>query len=208
MPPGIQVPPPEDIKIDKPSSGLSLIPVVGSYFNFQYNMQEGNYGWATFYATLMVSDFTLARTVVTGIGKGCWKVGSHTWSATRSWFGRSRALVPNTPVHHAFIKQSNQWFPEWFKNQPWNLVAIENMTIRGTEYSSQTVHLAIHGTSKQLSLYWYEKLVLGIPGWSQQATLNFSLRSVTLFEKDCQCTLEHPNQTVIKESESLFIIPE
>jgi RHS repeat-associated protein len=202
--PGVPVPP------QQPSFAVGLLPFYGSALNAEYNFSQGNAGWGTFYSALAVSDVFLVRSIATALGKGCWKVGSHTWSATRSWFGRTRSLAPNTQVHHWLLQQNQGigvWFPDWFKNQPWNLVVIDSGVVHGARYSSRTIHLAVHGTSKELTLSWIERAAYGTPDWAQWAALNFSMRATTLFEQDCRCALEHPGQTVIEEGDSQIVIP-
>jgi len=51
--------------------------------------------------------------------------------------------------------------------------------------------------------YWSD----GTPDWAQWAGLNFSLRATTMFEQDCQASLEHPGQTVIKDGDNQIVIP-
>jgi RHS repeat-associated protein len=175
----------------KPTFAVGLIPVVGSSLNAEYNFSQGNYWWGTFYSGLAVTDVFLVRSIATGFGKGCWKVGSHSWSATRAWFGRTRSIPPNAEVHHWLLQQDQglgRWFPEWFKNQPWNLVIIDEGVVHGGKYSSKIIHLAIHGKSRRLTLNWVERAIYGTPGWVQWAALNFTLRATTVFEPDCSCS--------------------
>ena len=195
---------------DPPTFAVGLIPVYGSSLNSIYNFSQGNGGWGTFYSAMAVSDAFLARSIVTGLGKGCWKVGSHTWKATRSWYGRTRALASGTEVHHWLLHQNEglgRWFPEWFKNQPWNLVVVDGGVVNGTRYSSKTIHLAIHGTSRRLTLEWYERALYGTPEWAQWAALDFSMHASTVFEQDCECSRQYPGQTVIKDGGNIILLP-
>lgn len=193
-----------------PGFGESLIPVYGAYLNAEYNINQGNVFTGVFYETLAISDVFLVRSIATGLGKGCWKVGSHSWSATRAWYGRTRELFKNQEVHHAILNQNQgigKWFPEWFKNQPWNFVAVPELVRIGVKHTSKTVHLAIHGISRRLKLEWYERAWYGTPDWVKEVSLYFGLRAETVFEEDCECSAKHAGKTVIKEGNNEVVLP-
>jgi len=176
----------------------------------EYNFSHGNDFTGTFYTALSVSDVFLVRSIATGLGKGCWKVGSHSWSATRAWYGRTRESFKNQEVHHAILNQNQgigKWFPEWFKNQPWNLRAVPEVVKDGVRYSSKDVHLAIHGKSRKLTLNWIERAWYGTPIWIGEVGAYFGLRAETVFEEDCTCSAKHAGKTVIKEGNNEVVLP-
>lgn len=102
---------------------FSFVPILGPGLDAYDDFQDGNYGWGAFDAGMAALDGL-------GIGelaKGGWKVGSHTWKATRAWFGRQGLAEKFQHMHHAFIPRGG-WgsaFPDWFKNQWWNLKPLE-----------------------------------------------------------------------------------
>ena len=55
----------------------------------------------------------------------------------------------------------------WLKNQPWNLKPISPVIIKGVEYSSRTVHLAVHGRSRKLALSLMRRLHYATPTWAK-----------------------------------------
>jgi hypothetical protein len=171
--------------IEKPGIGESMIPIYGSGINLSYNLQEGNYGWATFYLAMTVSDIFLIKSLALSFGKGCWKVGSHSWSATRSFLGKKWSLPKYTEVHHWALKQGSwlgEKFPQTFQmiaNQPWNLVPV----YKTAEYSSKQFHLALHGAKATLNLSIIQKFWYGTPQYVKAAFLSATFRSISTFEK-------------------------
>ena len=124
--------------------GEGLIPIYGSLREFDVATYNGEWGKAMFYAVLAVSDVTLVRSILTSCTKGCWKLGSHSWSATRQWYVKHYGVSKGTQIHHRIIPQHvirrYRWL-ETIANQPWNLHPIEG--VRGL--TSQQMHLAVHG---------------------------------------------------------------
>jgi hypothetical protein len=61
------------------------------------------------------------------IGKGAWKVGAHSWKATRSWMGRRGYATPGQHVHHGVVPQQafRGTAAERVFNQPWNLKPLQ-----------------------------------------------------------------------------------
>jgi hypothetical protein len=53
----------------EPRFGESLVPVAGSAFNMQYQLYQNNYGRATLYGALAISDVFLVRSLATAAGK-------------------------------------------------------------------------------------------------------------------------------------------
>ena len=172
----------ESDPIEKPGSGESMIPMYGAGINASYNFQEGNYGWGAFYTAMAISDVFLIKSMAQAFGKGCWKVGSHSWSATRRWYGKHWNLPKYTEVHHWLIRQGS-WFgskvPEVVKNQPWNLVPI----YKTSEYSSRVLHMAVHGSKATVKLGYAKWFWYGTPQYVKAATLSATFRATTKFEK-------------------------
>lgn len=100
----------------------SLIPIWGSAKSSAYHFEMGDYWYATGYALLAISDVFLIKSIATGVAKGAWKFGSHSWSATRSWLGKRGYVKPGEQVHHWMIHQSTakKYGIEAITNQPWN----------------------------------------------------------------------------------------
>ena len=153
----------------------SMIPVYGPGRSAVYDYENGRYGWAAFNSGLALSDLLVAKAVVTGAGKGAFKLGSHTWKATRSWYGRRAAragapLAKFTNVHHWLFEQGSdigRAMPTWFVNQPWNLMPLSPQAHRG-------LHL-MRPFDPRLAMY-------GMPGWAQAWTVAGAGRGVAALE--------------------------
>jgi hypothetical protein len=85
--------------------------------------QTGHYIWGSVNSVVALSDVALVGYGVKALCRGAWKLGSHTWGATRKWYGKTRELEANTPVHHWAVPQGGwgKQVPDIIKNQPWNL---------------------------------------------------------------------------------------
>ena len=173
-----------------PVSGIEeLIPVYGPIRGMDEAFYNGHYVQGAFNLGIAISDITLLRSVVSTLGKGCWKTGSHTWRATRRWYGKQYSIPPGTHVHHQFIRQNSaigKHIPDWIKNQPWNLNPIYGQTIRGEMKTSSQVHSFIHGNSPRLTLTRYELWYLQYSTGAKAFQISTSLRVVEelVFEKD------------------------
>jgi hypothetical protein len=96
-----------------------------------------------------------------GIGKGAFKLGSHTWNATRKWYGQTRGLNAGTPVHHWLVEQGSalgKLVPDAIKNQPRNLMPM----------ASQAFHNQVYGWGPD-ALNALGQLWHGTPGWAKAA---------------------------------------
>jgi RHS repeat-associated protein len=145
--------------IGAPGFAESLIPVWGSGRAAVSDLQEGRYGWASFNTAVAVSDVFLVGALTKGAAKGAFKLGSHTWSATRKWYGQTRSLERGTPVHHWLIERNSaigKQVPDAIKNQPWNLMPMR----------SQALHNQVHGWNPDgfnaAGQLWY-----GTPPWTK-----------------------------------------
>jgi len=140
---------------------VSFIPVVGPGLDAIDDFQDGNYGWATFDTGLAVLDgFGVGE-----LAKGSWKVGSHTWKATRAWLGREGLAEKYQHVHHAFIQRSSE-FPDWLKNQWWNLKPLtppEGITMNEWHAMVEGRSLGPAGDG----LNWAERMWHGYPDWTK-----------------------------------------
>lgn len=140
-----------DFHPDEPPSEVgeweALIPIYGSLRQFDVATYNGRWGASMWHGLMAVSDVCMVRAGLRLASKGmsaCWKTGSHTWRATRSWYGKKFGLEKGVEVHHVYIPQKFIKKHEWIApiaNQPWNLSAVPVM--RGL--SSKQVHQAIHG---------------------------------------------------------------
>ena len=145
--------------VGAPGFAESLIPVWGSGRAAINDFQGGDYGWAAFNAAVAVSDVFLVGAAAKGVAKGAVKLGSHTWNATRKWYGQTRGLEAGTPVHHWLIERGSaigRQVPDAIKNQPWNLMPMR----------SQAFHNQVHGWGPDgfnaAGQLWY-----GTPGWAK-----------------------------------------
>jgi hypothetical protein len=118
---------------------------------------------------------------VKGIGKGAWKLGSHTWKQTRRWYGQTRNLQKGQQVHHWAIHQNGpigRHVPDAIKNQPWNL----------NPMPSPRTHTRVHGWGPDAygpaGQWWH-----GTPGWAKNAEANAVGRGVNgaRGDSDCKC---------------------
>jgi hypothetical protein len=146
--------------VGQPGTWESLIPVWGSGRAAVDHFQNGNYWRGLGYSALAISDVFLVKSLATAAGRGAWKLGAHSWSATRSWLGKNGYAKAGQPVHHWAISQSTakKYGIEAITNQPWNLKTFANQSIHmraghGYNYLGQPGF----GTAGQL---WY-----GTPIW-------------------------------------------
>jgi hypothetical protein len=146
-----------------------MIPVLGPGKQAIHDFQQGRWGWGLLNTALAVSDVFLGKAAVTGIARRGFKAGSHTWKATRAWYGGRKAfwekipsLEPGTPVHHWAIEKGSRLgkrFPA-LVNQPWNLMP--------TDFFS---HMALHNSATRMD--WF---VHGTPGWFKPFTFSVGSR--------------------------------
>lgn len=138
--------------VGQPGEWESLIPIWGSGRAAVDHFQNGNYWRGLGYTALAVSDVFLVKSITTGIGRGAWKLGSHSWSATRKWMMKKGYAGAGEPLHHWAITQATakKYGIQSIANQPWNL----------TKFPNQVSHMRwAHGKA-------YPSVGLGsIPGW-------------------------------------------
>ncbi len=124
--------------VGQPGEWESMIPVWGSGRAAVDHFQNGNYWRAAGYTALAISDVFLVESIGEGIGKGAWKLGSHSWSATRKWMVNKGYAGAGEPLHHWAVSQATakKFGLEAVTNQPWNLL----------KFSTQSMHMrAGHG---------------------------------------------------------------
>ena len=148
----------------------SFIPVWGSGRQALYDFLTGHPLWGTLNAIAAISDVFLAKAAVTGLARGAWKFGSHSWRATRTWLTKVGYAESGQHVHHWLIPQGG-WgrvVSDTIKNQPWNLLPLP----------SSSVHQAIHGVGRTpfnlAEQFWH-----GTPQWLKAALVSGSSRSGT-----------------------------
>jgi hypothetical protein len=167
--PSISVPAGQPPPVGPPGFIESFIPVWGSGRSALNDFETGHWGWGTFNAGVALSDVFLVKAMATGLAKGSWKLGSHTWSATRAWYGTTRGLAPRTPVHHWLIEQGSsvgRHVPDVIKNQPYNLMPL----------ADQALHIEVH-QSAGFRRVWY-----GTPGWAKALWFSTTGRGVDAAE--------------------------
>jgi RHS repeat-associated protein len=132
-----------------------LIPVWGSGKQAYQDFRCGKWFWGSLNTLVAISDVVPIRAAIGAAGKGVWKAGSHTWGATSKWLTKTGwREYKDQEVHHWAIPQ-NTWgsnVPEWFKNQPWNLMPTPN----------DLFHDALHGVGEN-SFNFAERLWYGTP---------------------------------------------
>lgn len=134
----------------------SMIPIWGSGREAINDFQEGRYGWGIFNTGIAVSDAFLVSTVVETAAKVGLKglakfTGSHTWDATRKWYGTyyNSSLPKDTNLHHWLFEQGRglgKYVPDWLKNQPWNLMPVTPRIHREIHYEMNALGVWLHGT--------------------------------------------------------------
>lgn len=150
-----------------------LVPIWGSGKQAIHDFQSGDYGWGTFNTVMAISDVFLVKSLATAAGKGVWKLGSHTWKATRKWMLKRGYAESGQPLHHWALSQktAKEKGLEWLANQPWNMKLFPN----------QSLHMrAGHGTAYQglqgygrLGQFWY-----GTPIWPKAVIGSYGSRTV------------------------------
>lgn len=168
------------IGISPPNFAESLIPIWGSGREAASAFSAGNYWKGAAYTALAISDIFLVKSIASGLARGAWKLGSHTWGATRSWYGRRYDLAKGTQVHHWAISQQTikKYGLQSWANQPWNLKPIPTLG----PFSSQTVHLAVHGRSTQVHFNFARRFWYGTPEWFKAGSVSSAGRIPGAFE--------------------------
>jgi hypothetical protein len=142
-----------------------MIPVWGSGRAAIDDFQNDEWAAGCFNAALACSDAIWVKSLVTGLGKGALKLGSHSWGATRAWYGTTRSLEAGTPVHHWLLERGSsvgRRAPDLVKNQPPNLMPMTN----------QALHMAVHGSRGPFRV-WY-----GTPLWAKALWLSLTGRGL------------------------------
>jgi hypothetical protein len=164
---------------EPPPTWITLMPIAGSAAQASYDYKQGNWGWGTFNMGLAASDIIPVRSAVGGLSKGGWKLGSHTWPATRIWLRKCWQEFKGQEFHHWGIPQGG-WgrdVPEWFKNQPWNLMPMPN----------QEFHQALHGLGE---MDFGERLWYGTPDWLRAGAFSVGGREANwMFNDGASTTL-------------------
>jgi RHS repeat-associated protein len=170
---------PSGLVVEEPGFAESLIPVWGSGRQAVHDFQCGDWGWGLFNTALAVTDLALVKSLVQGAAKGAWKFGSHSWRATREWYGKTRALAKGQPVHHWAIERNSavgKHVPDAIKNQPWNLMEMPN----------RQFHDSVHGWGPN-AMGPAGQLWHGTPAWTKQATGAAGGRAVNGMNNECRC---------------------
>jgi RHS repeat-associated protein len=170
---------PLGLDVGAPGLAESFIPVWGSGREAINDFQTGHYVWGTVNGVIAASDAVLIGYGVKALCKGAWKMGSHTWSATRKWYGKTRELPPNTQVHHWAVPQGGwgKTVPDVVKNQPWNLNPMRDWA----------THANIHGYGPDpynaVGRWWH-----GTPDWAKIAEGLIAGKSANAArDVDCEC---------------------
>jgi len=153
---GINLKDPDGLAVGSPGTLEGFIPVWGAGRQAINDFQTGHYVWGTVNTVVAVSDVFLVKAAATGIAKGAWKVGSHSWRATRAWMGKTGRAKARQQVHHWAIPQG-RWgrhVPNALKNQPWNLMPMKNSLF----------HQSVHGIGRT-PFGPVEQLIYGTPSW-------------------------------------------
>ncbi len=162
--------------VSAPGFGEGFIPIWGSGRQAINDFQNGSYWWAGFNTGMAVSDVFLVKSIVTGIGKGAWKFGSHSWAATRAWALKRGYTQPGQDLHHWFITQARarRYNLQWLANQPWNLLNFETHSLHMRAGHGQNF-LGEAGYSLAGQLWfgtpiWFKAFVGSLGGREIQAT--------------------------------------
>jgi len=126
------------VGVGQPGTWEAIIPIWGSGRAAIDDFQNGNYWSGIGYSALAISDVFLVKSIATAVGRGAWKLGAHSWPATRAWLVGKGYAEAGQRVHHWAISQATgkKYGLEAIANQPWNLMT----------FSSQSLHMrAGHG---------------------------------------------------------------
>lgn len=169
--------------VGPPGFWEGLIPVWGPGRAALNDFQCGRFWWGVFNTVVAISDLFLVRSAVGAVGKGIWKSGSHSWSATQKWLTkRGWREYPGQELHHWFFNRNQgigRHVPNAVKNQPWYLIGMPRDT---------QIHRAIHGDG--LLKYRYDlRLWYGIPHWLKTLSLSSGARELTIqrSHNGCAC---------------------
>lgn len=172
---------PFGLEVGAPGPAESFIPVWGSGRQAINDFQTGHPVWGTVNGALAVSDVFLVKAAVTGVCKGGWKLGSHTWKHTRAWYGRRSSLAKGTPVHHWLIERNSpvgKALPDWLVNQPWNLLPMK----------SRAFHDSVHGWGKN-AFNDAERAWHGMPVWMKVLLADsYGKTANEIRSEDCECS--------------------
>ncbi|MBL8713620.1 MAG: hypothetical protein JNM12_12030 [Alphaproteobacteria bacterium] len=126
-----------------------MIPIYGSVASAIYNFYCGSSGSGAINTATVVSDIFLVRSIGNALGKGVWKLGGHSWSATRNWLKNIGWLKEGQEGHHWLIPQKEGWgkkFPTWLKNQPWNIMSVSKELHQAIHYRMGLIEKFFQGT--------------------------------------------------------------
>ncbi len=158
--------------VGQPGEFESLIPIWGSGRAAVDHFQNGNYWSGIGYTALAISDVFLVKSIATGIVRGAWKVGAHSWTATRKWMVNKGYVKAGKPLHHWAISQSTakKYGLNSIANQPWNL----------TKFPNQASHMRwAHGQRYQGIKYPFTKVLYPItstPTWFKASVISSGSR--------------------------------
>ena len=160
--------------VGQPGEFESLIPVWGSGRAAVDHFQNGNYWSGAGYTALAVSDVFLVKSITTGIGRGAWKLGSHSWGATRKWMVKNGYAGKGEPLHHWLITQATakKYGIQSVTNQPWNLLKFSNQSLHmraghGMNYLGQPGYNAV-GQSLYGTPNWFKAGIISTIGHGTQ----------------------------------------
>ena len=163
-------------RVGAPGKWERLVPIWGPGKAAAHEFGRGAWGWGTLHTVEAVSDAYVLKSLGTSIGKGCWKFGgSHSWRATQEWAVKHGwRKAPEHELHHWLIWR-NGWvgrhFPNWLKNQPWNLMSIDG-----------DLHIAIHHSMNIPQRLWY-----GTPTWFKAVVSNLGGTIANGFKDKSTC---------------------
>jgi hypothetical protein len=161
---------PQVNSVGHPGLVESLIPVWGSGREAVADFQEGDYAGAAINGALAASDLFIAGSIAKGLAKGGFYVvgngarNAYAWNKVRKWMQSKGALQPRQEGHHWAVPQ-NEWgksFPEWFKNQPWNIKPMPEGPA-GAEMHGRIRHQ--YKGKRRFNVV--ERYVYGTPTWSK-----------------------------------------
>jgi RHS repeat-associated protein len=161
--------------VGQPKGLEKVIPIWGSGRAAIDDFQNGRWFSGTFNSLLAISDVFLVKSLVTGIVKGGIKMaGSHSWSATRSYYLKKGFAKPQQPLHHWLIQQRGpigKYVPNAIKNQMWNLKSFKNASIHMRAGHGKT-YLGQQGYNS------LGRLIYGTPNWPKFAGTSYGGRGI------------------------------
>ena len=168
----------QGLRISRPNTLESFIPVVGPAWEAAADLQDGDIGGAAFNGAMAVVDVFPAGVAVKGLraaskGIGVWKKGSLTANAARNYYRSKIPLKDGYQLHHVFpLDGISRSAPNWRNH----FALLKPLP--------KEVHKRLHGRSGTLPKYgrpgklwhgttdWMKAAAIGVPSYAGDSFQN------------------------------------